>query len=93
VGWSRRYFVSLSAIIFYYRILILTTFLNRTVVRGTETPGLFNYIIGSPKLFPDLKTMSDVAADHERLKALLKQTTGNREDIKWGEVVCAFAYT
>ncbi|KAF9565354.1 pentachlorophenol 4-monooxygenase [Agrocybe pediades] len=64
----------------------LSTFI--TSIRPTETEGLFNFIIGGGQV----GDVRDVAANEVKLKELLKKSTGNREDIKWGEVVCAFPY-
>ncbi|KAF9568778.1 monooxygenase [Agrocybe pediades] len=64
-----------------------------TVVRSTETPGLFNFILGSPKLLQDLNSINEVLESEEKVKELLKLATGNRENIAWGNIICANLYT
>ncbi|KAF9554033.1 monooxygenase [Agrocybe pediades] len=56
-------------------------------IRPSEREKLFNFIISGNNI-----DINEVAADHVLLKQLLKQGTGNREDIEWGNIICAWPY-
>ncbi|CAA7267061.1 unnamed protein product [Cyclocybe aegerita] len=59
-----------------------------TAIRPSETPGVFTIIAGGPK-FANPETICD---DEAALKEALRQSTGNRSDIKFGEIICMNHY-
>ena len=63
-------------------------FSKRTVIRNTETPGLFNFVVGGSHL----ENIDDIAASQDAVRAFLRDQTSNRSDIKFGEVVCYSPY-
>ncbi|KAF8905056.1 hypothetical protein CPB84DRAFT_1814291 [Gymnopilus junonius] len=73
------------------RKLLELSFVGETIeqnswssIRPTETPGLFNFIAGGAKLV----NHAEICSSDDNLRQFLKEQTGNREDIKWGAVVC-----
>ncbi|KAF9562654.1 hypothetical protein CPC08DRAFT_761319 [Agrocybe pediades] len=60
-----------------------------TSLRATETPGLFNFFI----TVKDVEQLKKLGTTENDIKKLLSETTGKREDIKWGKVICAGPYT
>ncbi|KAF4609916.1 hypothetical protein D9613_010247 [Agrocybe pediades] len=61
---------------------------NMTFLRATETYGLFNFFI----TVKDVEQLKKLGTTEEDIKTLLSETTGKREDIKWGKVICAGPY-
>ena len=63
-------------------------FPKRTVIRNTETPGLFNFIVGGSHL----NNIEEITANQDAVRAFLRDQTSNRSDIRFGEVVCYSPY-
>ena len=63
-------------------------FLKRTSIRNTETPGLFNFIVGGSHL----ENIDEITASQDAVRAFLRAQTSNRSDIAFGEVVCYSPY-
>ena len=63
-------------------------FLKRTAIRNTETPGLFNFIVGGSHL----ENIDEITASQDAVRAFLRDQTLNRSDITFGEVVCYSPY-
>ena len=63
-------------------------FPKRTAIRHTEIPGLFNFIVGGTHL----ENIDEITASQDALRAFLRDQTANRNDIKFGEVVCYSPY-
>ena len=61
---------------------------KRTSIRNTETPGLFNFIVGGAHL----DNIDEIAASQDTVRTFLRDQTSNRKDIKFGEVVCYSPY-
>jgi len=60
----------------------------RTSLRPTEIPSVYTFIIGGNKLMnPD-----HICASGETVVKFIKENTGNREDIKFGEIICLSPY-
>jgi len=59
-----------------------------TAIRNTETPGLFNFIVGGSHL----DNIDEIAASQDTVRAFLRNQTSNRSDIRFGEVVCYSPY-
>ncbi|KAJ3515495.1 hypothetical protein NLJ89_g1721 [Agrocybe chaxingu] len=59
-----------------------------TAIRPSETSGVFTIIAGGPK-FGNPET---ICVDEAALKEALRQSTGNRSDIKFGEIICMNPY-
>ena len=63
-------------------------FPKRTLIRNTETPGLFNFVVGGSHL----DIIDDITASQDTVRAFLRDQTSNRTDISFGEVVCYSPY-
>jgi len=63
-------------------------FPKRTLIRNTETPGLFNFIVGGAHL----DNIDEITANQDTVRAFLGDRTSNRSDITFGEVVCYSPY-
>ena len=63
-------------------------FPKRTSIRNTETPGLFNFIVGGSHL----DNIDEIAASQDAVRAFLRDQTSNRSDITFGEVICYSPY-
>ena len=63
-------------------------FPKRTSIRNTETPGLFNFIVGGSHL----DNIDEITASQDAVRAFLGDQTSNRSDITFGEVVCYSPY-
>jgi hypothetical protein len=55
----------------------------------TEIPGVFNFFVGGSKL----GSLEKHTASEDAVRALLREQTSNRPDIKFGEVICYWPYT
>ena len=58
------------------------------MIRNTETPGLFNFVVGGSHL----ENIDDIAVSQDAVRAFLRDQTSNRSDITFGEVVCYSPY-
>jgi hypothetical protein len=66
--------------------LLIST--HRTSLRPTETPSIYNLIIGGSQLIdPD-----HICASNETFVKFVKESTGNRADIEYGEIICMSPY-
>ena len=63
-------------------------FRKRTAIRNTETPGLFNFIVGGSHL----GDIDEITSSQDAVRAFLREKTSNRSDITFGEVVCYSPY-
>ena len=63
-------------------------FPKRTVIRNTETPGVFNFIVGGSHL----GDIDEITSSQDAVRAFLRNQTSNRSDITFGEVVCYSPY-
>ena len=61
---------------------------KRTSIRITETPGLFNFIVGGSQL----DNIDEITSSQDAVRAFLREQTSNQSDIKFGEVICYSAY-
>ena len=61
---------------------------KRTSIRITETPGLFNFVVGGSKL----ENIDEITVNPDAVRAFLRNQTSNRSDITFGEVVCYSPY-
>ena len=61
---------------------------KRTSIQNTETPGLFNFIVGGSHL----DDIDKITASQDAVRAFLRNQTLNRSDIMFGEVVCYSPY-
>ena len=61
---------------------------KRTVIRNTEIPGLFNFIVGGSHL----DNIDEITVNQDAVRAFLRDQTSNRSDITFGEVVCYSPY-
>ena len=61
---------------------------NRTGIRSTETPGLFNFLAGGSHL----GDIDEITASQDAVRAFLRDQTKHRSDISFGEVVCYSPY-
>ena len=68
--------------------IVLNKNFQRTSIRNTETPGLFNFIVGGSHL----DNIDEITASQDAVRAFLRERTSNRNDIKFGEVVCYSPY-
>ncbi|KAF8810119.1 hypothetical protein BYT27DRAFT_7186980 [Phlegmacium glaucopus] len=60
-----------------------------TAIRNTETPGVFNFLVGGSGL---LDNPDKVTASQDAVRAFLREQTSNRTDIKFGEVIWSSSY-
>ncbi|KIM40523.1 hypothetical protein M413DRAFT_445969 [Hebeloma cylindrosporum] len=58
-----------------------------TSLRPTETPSVYNFIIGGNI------DQDHICANEETLVEFLRESTGNRDDIKYGEIIVMSPYT
>ena len=79
VLWKRLAFALATEVVFPQK---------RTGIRITETPGLFNFIVGGSHL----ENIDEITASQDSVRAFLRDQTSNRSDIKFGEVICYSAY-
>jgi hypothetical protein len=63
-------------------------FPERTSIRITEIPGLFNFIVGGSHL----ENIDEITASQDAVRAFLRERTSNRSDITFGEVICYSPY-
>ena len=63
-------------------------FSKRMVMRNTDTPGLFNFIVGGSQL----GDIDKITSSQDTVRAFLRDQTSNRSDITFGEVVCYSPY-
>ena len=61
---------------------------KRTSIRSTETPGLFNFVVGGSKL----ENIDEITVNPDAVRAFLRNQTSNRSDITFDEVVCYSPY-
>ncbi|KAF8150684.1 FAD binding domain-containing protein [Crassisporium funariophilum] len=57
-------------------------------IRATENPGVFNFLMGGLKL----DNHAEICSSEDTLRQFLKKGTGDRDDIKFGEVICFSHY-
>ena len=61
---------------------------KRTAIRNTDTPGLFNFVVGGLHL----DDIDKITASQDAVRAFLRDQTSHRSDIKFGEVVSYSPY-
>ena len=58
------------------------------MIRCTEIPGVFNFIVGGSKL----EDLDKITASQDAVREFLRERTPDRADIKFGEVICYSPY-
>ena len=59
-------------------------------LRNTEVPGLFIFHVGGAKL--DTYNLDEITSSDDAVRAFLRTQTSNRDDIKFGELICYSQY-
>jgi hypothetical protein len=87
MGWYEKRNVSQSIFMAIENLYLLLS-AHRISLRPTEIPSVYNLIIGGSQLIdPD-----QICASDETLFKFIKENTGNRADIKYGEIICMSPY-